>query len=42
MKAEVQQDLWRVLGDGEKIWVDKKLGIFEYPYETLVVIAQKL
>ncbi|KIJ99676.1 hypothetical protein K443DRAFT_101793 [Laccaria amethystina LaAM-08-1] len=42
VKAEVQQDLRRILADGEKIWVDKKLGVFEYPYETLVVIAQKL
>jgi len=41
VKAEVQQNLRRILEDGEKKWVDEKLGIFEYPYETLVVIAQK-
>lgn len=42
VKAEVQQDLRRILEDGEKKWVDEQLGTFEYPYETLVVVAQKL
>ncbi|KAG5650771.1 hypothetical protein H0H81_011110 [Sphagnurus paluster] len=41
-KAEVQRDVRNIVlkGDG-KVWIDEEKGIFEYPYQTLVVVALK-
>lgn len=41
-KQQVQTDLEAIVqrGDG-LVWLDESKGIFEYPYETLMVIARK-
>ena len=40
-KAQVQDNLRHIIDQGDKVWVDQSKGVFEYPYYTLVVIAQK-
>lgn len=40
-KAKVQADVADIVKKGDKVWIDESQGIFEYPYQTLVVISQK-
>lgn len=41
-KRSVVNDIKEIIERGEdKVWIDEKQGIFEYPYRTYVVIAQK-
>ncbi|KAJ7452391.1 S-adenosyl-L-methionine-dependent methyltransferase [Mycena galericulata] len=41
-KAKVREELTNILtSDAEKVWIDESEGIFEYPYKTNFVIAQK-
>ncbi|KAF8881196.1 S-adenosyl-L-methionine-dependent methyltransferase [Infundibulicybe gibba] len=41
-KARVKEDVLAICRRREdKVWVNESEGIFEYPYETLVVIARK-
>lgn len=41
-KRSVADDIKEIIERGEdKVWIDEKQGIFEYPYKTYVVIAQK-
>lgn len=41
-KAAVKSSVLDIVHRGDDlIWVDKEAGIFEYPYKTLVVVANK-
>jgi len=40
-KREVQDEIRRIIDDSRKVWIEESKGIFEYPYQTWVVIAQK-
>jgi hypothetical protein len=42
MKARVVSDIKEILDKGEdKVWIDESQGIFEYPYQTLLVVAER-
>ncbi len=40
-KTRLQDDLRKIISLGNKVWMDEQEGIFEYPYTTWVVVAQK-
>ncbi len=41
-KAAVKSSVLDIVDRGDDlVWVDKEVGIFEYPYKTLVVVASK-
>ncbi|KAJ7273741.1 S-adenosyl-L-methionine-dependent methyltransferase [Mycena haematopus] len=41
-KLKVREDLAAVVNRGEdKVWINENEGIFEYPYQTVVVIARR-
>lgn len=41
-KAKVKSELTSVIERGEgKVWTDENQGIFEYPYKTFLVIAER-
>lgn len=41
-KAKVKADVKAIVEKGEdKVWVDEGKGIFEYPYQCFVVVAQR-
>ena len=41
-KAKAVEDVKEIVLQGEEmVWIDKEKGIFEYPYQTFVVIASK-
>ncbi|KAF8654102.1 hypothetical protein AX16_003635 [Volvariella volvacea WC 439] len=41
-KNKVQEDIKEILARGDdRTWIDKNAGVFEYPYKTWLVIAEK-
>jgi hypothetical protein len=41
-KTSVKEDVKRIVDRGnDKVWVDEDQGVFEYPYKTFVVIANR-
>ena len=40
-KREIQDEIRRIIDQSEKVWIDESKGVFEYPYNTWVVIAHK-
>lgn len=40
-KARLQIELRKIIDLADKVWINEQDGIFEYPYTTWVVIAQK-
>jgi hypothetical protein len=41
-RASVKKDVEDIVKKGEdKVWIDESRGIFEYPYQTLVVIVNR-
>ncbi|KAL6306611.1 S-adenosyl-L-methionine-dependent methyltransferase [Sparassis latifolia] len=41
-KAAVVRDISAILDRADRlVWLDRKAGVFEYPYQTLVVVARK-
>jgi len=42
VKAKVVNDIRQILDKGEdKVWIDEAQGIFEYPYKTILVVAER-
>jgi hypothetical protein len=42
VKAKVVSDIREILDKGEdKVWIDEAQGIFEYPYKTILVVAER-
>jgi hypothetical protein len=38
----VKADVREIVKTGDqKVWIDKDAGAFEYPYQTLVILARK-
>ncbi|PPQ83350.1 hypothetical protein CVT25_003989 [Psilocybe cyanescens] len=41
-KRELQEEIRKIIDlDSEKTWIDESKGVFEYPYKSWVVLAQK-
>jgi hypothetical protein len=41
-KEKVVNDVTDIVRKGEgKVWIDEEKGVFEYPYQTFVVVSQK-
>jgi len=41
-KSKVANDVQEIVARGEdRVWIDEGAGIFEYPYQTWIVIAHK-
>lgn len=43
IKKQVQQDVRNIVEKGEgKVWVEEEKDVFEYPYETWLVLSHRL
>ena len=41
-RAEVQEEIRKIVDQGlDRVWIDEKQGLFEFPYEAWLVIAHK-
>lgn len=40
-KSELQKAVKEILDGSKKTWINESEGIFEYPYETYVVVARR-
>lgn len=43
IKKQVQQDVRNIVEKGEgKVWIEEEKDVFEYPYETWLVLSHRL